>query len=115
MDMNLLRASVAHDSHGWCLTLLDLEVVVEGDTEQEMLLQLEHALVAEYVLAKKFGQVPFAKLAKLCCDAREEKWSSESKTLKSLNLPAEVRSALAHAMGKPDMQEFRVQQVDSAA
>jgi len=62
--MNILRAAVrsSKDQAWWEVRLLDLNVRADGENEAEMLRQLEHALIAEYHLALKFGKTPFVDL-----------------------------------------------------
>lgn len=106
--MNMLRATVKQDARGWQLRLLDLAISADGQTEDAMLRDLEHALTAEYLLAKKFGQVPFAKLRSASESNKDQAWKRDGKSFRQLNLPAEVKEALALALGDPSPREFKV-------
>lgn len=107
--MGLLRATARMDRGWWEIKLLDLAVAADGDSETAMLKQLEHALVAEYLLAKELGQTPFVKLLLACPKEVHEAWTDDTKKFRTLSLPEEVRCALSAVFRLEQVAEFRVE------
>ena len=112
--MNLLRARVRTTDDGWWeLVLLDLDIVADGDSENAMLRDLEHTLVAEYHLAVWAKETPFVRLFRGCPAGVSEAWEDGGKALRHLRLPTEVRQALAGVFRVPHM-EFTVKPISAA-
>lgn len=97
--MGILRAKVSTTKDGfWEISLLDLAIAADGVDEHSMLKNLEELLVTEYHVAKHFKQTPFARLwrdppAEVCAS-----WSEGPQKIKILDLPDEVRMAIAAVM-----------------
>lgn len=114
--MNLLRAKVKDGPDWWEAKLLDLDIAADGASEDEMLRQVEYALVAEYHLALKYGQTPFVKIfTKDCPEEVRKSWEDGSKNLRTLNLPDVVRQALAAVFRRPSLGHFELEAVESTA
>lgn len=109
--MNLLRAQVHRTEDWWEMKLLDLDLVADGDSEDAMLRDLEHTLIAEYHIALKFGQTPFVKLFKGCPPEVSKSWEDGGKKLRTLNLPTEVSMALSAVFHAPRLGSFEVEAV----
>lgn len=113
--MNLLRAQVRTTDGWWELALLDLDIVADGGSEDEMLRDVEHALISEYHLALRAGETPFVKLFRGCPAEVSRAWESNDKALRFLKLPPEVKMALAAVFHAPSLCEFKVEPVVDAA
>jgi hypothetical protein len=107
--MNLLRAHVRRTDGWWELKLLDLDIVADGATEDEMLQHLEHALTAEYHLARKFGRTPFVNILLAVPTGNRRPAQPTGTSLRPLTLPDEVRQALAAAFRRPSMDAFAIE------
>ena len=111
--MSLLRATVRSKKDWWEAKLLDLNIVVDGESETALLRQLEHTLTAEYHLAIRFGQTPFVNLLLNCPDEVANAWEDDNKRLRTLNLPSDVRLALSTVFRKPKISEFKLDVANS--
>ena len=107
--MNLLRAAVVEKNGWWEMRLLDLQIVADGASESAMLAELEHQLIAHYLLARKNGDTPFLGLLLACPVDGEQRWANGDKNFRALNLPEEVRMALSAAFRFPRIiEQFKV-------
>ncbi len=107
--MNLLRARVSNSGGWWELHLLDLAIMADGASEDEVLRGLEHALMAEYQLALKYKKVPFVELFRECPDFVRASWENDDgKKHRQLDLPDEVRLAIAAVFRLPTNAPFEV-------
>lgn len=107
--MNLLRAQ-ARQKDGWMeMRLLDLDIVADGPSEDAVLRDLEHTLIGEYLLAIHMDQTPFVKLFRGCPPDVSKSWHDGDKKMKQLNLPMEVRMALAAVFMNPNFSEVAVE------
>lgn len=98
--MNLLRAHVREYNGWWEVRLLDLDIMADGASEDEVLRQLEHSLTVEYHLARKAGQEPFVRLLLSPPGAPADPAGEETGAgkVRPLRIPAEVGAALAAAI-----------------
>lgn len=112
--MGILRANVRTERGWWEIRLLDLDIVADGATEQDMLRQLEHSMTAEYHLALKHGQTPFVKRLLACPKDVSESWQQDDKKFRLLELPSEVRQALSAVFQLPNISTFRIEQQNAA-
>ena len=110
--MNILQANVKNTDRWWQCELLQLEIIVEGETEQQMIEELEHRLKAEYVIALRAGRTPFVDLYRERDAAKGADWDNDHKKARALNLPEDVRKALA---GVTHMKRYAEIQVSIAA
>ena len=113
--MNLLKAEARSSQNWWEIRLLELDVVADGATEQEMLSNLRHNLIAQYYLDLKRGKTPFVSIAhtsekKSTCPEEED-----TTRFRDLGLPDEVRKALAAVLRKPTTNDFKVNLPRAAA
>jgi hypothetical protein len=109
--MNLLRASV-HQRAGWCeFQLLDLDIIADGADEDAAVRELEHALIAEYHLAIKYGHTPFVKLLTAVPTEVQDSWENGNKGFRELQLPPEVALALSAVFHVPNLSAFRLKKV----
>ncbi len=106
MEMNLLRGQVKTLGGWWEMRLVDLEIVADGDSENAMLRDLEHALVVEYHLAIKNNQTPFVKLYRGAPPEVVASWEDGGKKFRTLNLPPEVSMALSAVFRNPSLAPF---------
>jgi hypothetical protein len=106
--MSLLRAQVRIKKGWWEICLLDLDIRADGESEDAMLRQVEHALIAEYHLAKTFGETPFVKFVKAVPVEVQKAWENGGTKLRALNLPEEVSLALSMIFRQPKLTEFSV-------
>lgn len=106
--MNLLRAKVRRKGEWWEIELLDLGVVADGASETAMLRELEYTLTAEYHLALQANQTPFVKLLKGVPVEVTDSWNDGNKSLRTLNLPDEVKQALAAVFHVRSLNPFRI-------
>lgn len=116
--MNMLKAMVTEHKDGkwWELRLVELAIVADGATESEMLAQLEYLLTAEYELAVRHGKTPFVGLLREEKAADECKWDEhDDKALRKLNLPEQVRLALATALRRETVGQFQLAPYTRAA
>ena len=113
--MSLLRATVRKSGDWWEAKLLDLNIVADGDSEEALLHDLEHTLVAEYHLALKHGQTPFMNVLIACPREVADAWETDNKRLRTLNLPGEVRQALSAVFHRPNISQFTVDTTAQAA
>lgn len=113
--MNILRARGGEKNGWWEMELLDLDIVADGESEHAMLRDLEHTLTAEYHLAIQASETPFVKLFKGCPMEVSRTWEDGGKSLRQLNLPPDVRQALAAVFRIPKIPEFGVSEFAHAA
>jgi hypothetical protein len=107
--MNLLRARVKHKKDWFQVELLDLAIFADGPTEEAMLRDLEHSLRSEYELALQAEETPFVKLFRGCPKEVSDSWHDDGeKKLRHLDLPAEVRRAIAAVFHSPSHKAFQV-------
>ena len=99
--MEIFRAVVWSCETWWELRLLDLSIMVDGETEDEMLRQLQHSLCVHYTWAVRNGLTPFMKLKRTPTETECAKWKGSGVSLRRLDLPEEVRVALSMAIGNP--------------
>ena len=109
--MGLLRASVKNTPDWWEARLLDLDIFADGENEDKMLHELEHALVAHYYIALEHGRTPFVDLLVSCPRDVSQSWESGDKKLRSLNLPDEVRQALSAVFRSPTIADFKLEPI----
>jgi hypothetical protein len=107
--MNLLRAHVRCTDGWWEIKLLDLDIVADGATEAEMLEHLEHALTAEYHLARKLKRTPFVSIMLAVPTDIRRPAAAPGASVRPLTLPDEVRQALAAAFRRPSPDDFAVE------
>jgi hypothetical protein len=107
--MGILRAKVCNKGGWWEAFLIDLAVAADGATEAEMIEQIKHALVGEYVLALRNGETPFVKLIRSVPKEVAQSWADDSKTLRSLNLPQEVKQALSAVFQWTRIADFSIE------
>lgn len=88
------QSKVRDDGGWWEVMLMDLEIAADGESKEAMLRQLSYVITAEYHIAKANKQTPFANLIRNC---PPEVRKDGGKILRTLNLPDDVRSALAAA------------------
>lgn len=114
--MNLIRATLS-TKDGWReMRLLDLDIVVGGVDVEEILRQVEHALVSEYALAVSIGKTPFVEIFNAeCPDDVRRAWEEDHKQFRQLNLPQEVRLALAAVFREPKIGQFRIEPMEPVA
>lgn len=113
--MNILRASVTSTKDWWELRLLDLNVVADGPTESDMLRDLTRTLTIEFHLARREGRTPFVDLRAKCAHVEVNKWNVDHKKNRDLGLSEDVKMALAAVLGRPTLNNFQVEQVETAA
>lgn len=91
-----LNAAVCEYADGWTEVTLDgLDVVIDGMLPEKWNEDMAYALTAEYHLARKYGNVPFANLR------RNAYRSGRMRPTKLLvTLTSEVAAALAALEGK---------------
>lgn len=105
--MNLLKAQVNNANNWWQIELLDLDVVADGASEQEMLRNLSFSLIAEYHFARKHGKTPFVDLIKGDPE-KIRSWKEGGKTFRQLDLPLAVSEALAAIFHEPLSQPYAI-------
>ena len=93
--MSLLRAKVRKTDTWWELSLLDFDIVADGENEEAMLKDLVHSLVCEYHLAVEAGRPPFVNLLKASSAAVSQSWDEGAKQFGKLDLPEKVSLALS--------------------
>ncbi len=97
--MGILRAKVSTTKDGfWEIALLDLAISADGVDEVSMLQNLEELLISEYHFSLHFKQTPFVRLLRNPSDEVKRSWTEGSKSLRALNLPDDVRQAIAAVM-----------------
>jgi hypothetical protein len=99
--MNIFQAKVTSKDDWWELRLVDLNIVSDGSSEDEMLRQLEHALMAEYSLALRDRRTPFVGLRKN--NKPPQNSDGSGSCMRLLNLPDPVRTALSAALNLPSL------------
>lgn len=99
--MGILRAKVKSSKDFWEIELLDLKIAADGTDETSMLKNLQELLIAEYHFAKHFNQTPFVRLFIQPPHEVSKSWEDGSKSLRVLDLPMEVRLAIAAVMQIP--------------
>lgn len=112
--MTLLRATVRTSPDWLEMKLLDIRIVADGPTEEAVLEELEYRLVAEYELALHYGETPFMNLIDPNCPEEVSRaWEDDGKKFRSLDLPNEVRAALAAAFKQPKLSTYQVLGVEA--
>ncbi len=94
-----LRALVASMGGGYEARLLDLDIAVRADSEEQILREIEHALVVTYEIARDLGETPFVSV--LRHSPRDERWHEKGARVGSIELPQEVAEALAAVLHRP--------------
>jgi len=101
--MNTLRAvimSSGNDSF-FEAQLLELDIAVSASSVDDLFAEIEHALILEYHLANRYGNIPFSSFANRVPPKYEQMWASVADDpigVRSLNIPDEVAAALANVL-----------------
>lgn len=101
MPVNIfqLRAFVAKSDSGIEAQLMELDIVVRGDSANHLLAELQHALIASYHIAKTLDETPFVKLLRDVSLPDERKWNDGlPKQVGVFDLPEEIAESLAAAL-----------------
>ena len=118
---SMLRASAKRYDIGtpdewWEMRLLDLAIIADGRCETEVLQEVEHQLICRYAMDRKLNRVPFADIVHPDTPMEvRAKWGHSHKKFCHLQLPDEVRAALANAFActSPDTDTLEMM-VDAA-
>lgn len=116
--MNQLRAIVQASSNKdfWQAQLLELDVAVSASSFDEIVREIEYALILEYRIARERNQTPFANLVRgLPFDLHSAFDNGPNRQTRELDLPDEVMDALSIALHTPKKQTFSVQPYTMAA
>lgn len=83
-------------------TVVELQIVVSGKTQDEVCEEIEHAILASYHAAIHINQSPFLDLLREQRDAVGIAWSHETKSsVRKMMLPDDVIRALSIAVKSP--------------
>lgn len=101
--MNTLRAVIfsSKDESFFEAQLLELNIAVSATSVESLFSEIEHALIMEYHLANRYGNVPFASFVGRVPPKYEAMWRSvddDSVPGRELVIPEEVSEALATAL-----------------
>lgn len=101
--------------------LLELDIAVSASNVDDLVREIEHAIIAEYMIAREHGFTPFAAIAHRTPEHFKAWWpvaaaeGDRSLTTRDLNLPDEVMDALAIALHTPGRPSVIVGQYALAA
>lgn len=105
--MQTLKANLVNHLDKWFeITLLELDIIADGDTKEHAIEELEFAITAEYHLARLKEQTPFVDLILPAINQEEEKTNEIGNF--PLSLPEEVKDCLAKALGLSCVEQFSV-------
>lgn len=98
--MNPLRAIIRQTEERWFeALLLELDIAVAATSVEDVVVQIERALILEYQVARELGQTPFACAVRSVPQELERYlWTSKGNKQYPLDLPDEVVDALAIAL-----------------
>jgi len=106
--MNTLRAVIIPSRSGsfFEAQLLELDIAVSAMSVDELFSEIEHALIMEFHLANKYGNVPFSAFLNRVPAEFEKMWASVGDDpigVRDLNIPDDVAKALASALRTGNM------------
>jgi len=114
-DKRMLHAIIASRDDYFEVQLLELAVAVSARSVRDLYVELEHALVTEYEVAKAHGLTPFVRLAeRASVDLQREYQDASFDNVRDLHLPAHVSEALAAVLHVPQ-PVLRLSSVNMAA
>lgn len=90
-----LRAFVAKSDSGIEAQLMELDIVVRGDSANHLLAELQHAIIASYHIARTVDETPFLKLLRDV--PNEQKWD-DGLQVGVFDLPEKIAESLAAAL-----------------
>jgi len=97
-DQNSLRVIVSRWSGGLQAQLLELDIAVQGQTENQLLAEFAHAITVSYEIAKAHGEAPFASIGEPPKSIRDQWRCVPLTTRHVIELDEEVALALATAL-----------------
>lgn len=99
-DQNSLRIIVSRWGGGLQAQLLELDIAVQGQTEDELLAEFSHAITVSYEIAMAHGEAPFASIGEPPKPIRDQWRSAPMVAAKRgfIELKEEIALALATAL-----------------
>lgn len=96
-DQKMLRAIVSRWSGGLQAQLLELDIAVQGQTEDDLLLEFAHAITVSYEIATAHGEAPFSSIGEPPKSFKDQ-WRSCAMKTGFIELRDDVAIALATAL-----------------
>lgn len=94
----MLRAIVSRWSGGLQAQLLELDIAVQGESEDQLLAEFAHAITVSYEIAIAHGEAPFSSIGEPPKALRDQWRSTNGMKSGFIELRSEVALALATAL-----------------